>query len=47
MAVQARAATSGLKLLSPEAVAKYQRDGFYFPIRVMSESDARALRSRL
>jgi non-haem Fe2+, alpha-ketoglutarate-dependent halogenase len=47
MAVQARTATSGLKSLTPEAVAKYERDGFYYPIRVMSEADARALRKHL
>src|SRR5512134_3400942 len=47
MAVQARAGTSGLKLLTPEVVAKYRHDGYCFPIRVLSEAEARALRSRL
>ena len=28
------------KLLSPSAIAQFERDGFYFPIRVMSADDA-------
>lgn len=35
------------KILSNEAVAAYQRDGYYFPVRVMAETDARDLRRRL
>ena len=35
------------KVLSPEAVTQFERDGFYFPVRVMSESDAHAYRDRL
>ena len=33
--------------LSPEAVAQYRRDGFYFPIRVFSPEEARGYRARL
>ena len=33
--------------LSPDAVARYRRDGFYFPIRVFSPAEARAYRGRL
>src|SRR5262249_29166411 len=33
--------------LSPEAVARYTRDGFHFPVRVMSAAEARVLRARL
>lgn len=32
------------KILSPEAVEQYNRDGYYFPIRVMSPEDARSYR---
>lgn len=35
------------KVLSPEAVEQYHRDGFYFPVRVMSEEDARRYRRSL
>lgn len=35
------------KLLSQAAVEQYRRDGFYFPVRVMSAEDARAYRRRL
>ena len=35
------------KILSNEAVAAYQRDGYYFPVRVMADTDARDLRRRL
>ncbi len=35
------------KLLSPEAVAQYERDGFYFPVRVFSAEEALSYRSRL
>jgi ectoine hydroxylase-related dioxygenase (phytanoyl-CoA dioxygenase family) len=35
------------KILPNEAVAAYQRDGYYFPLRVMTEDDARGLRRRL
>ncbi|HEX7213065.1 MAG TPA: phytanoyl-CoA dioxygenase family protein [Methylomirabilota bacterium] len=33
--------------LSPDAVARYRREGFYFPIRVFSPEEARAYRRRL
>jgi hypothetical protein len=33
--------------LSPDAVARYHRDGFYFPIRVLSPDEALAYRRRL
>lgn len=35
------------KVLSNEVVEAYQRDGYYFPIRVMSEEAATAYRKRL
>jgi len=35
------------KLLSKAAVAQYQRDGFCFPVRAMSVSEARSYRDRL
>jgi chlorinating enzyme len=35
------------KRLSAEAVAQYRRDGFYFPVRVMSADEARGYRDRL
>src|SRR5579864_2057966 len=35
------------KSLSPAAVAQYRRDGFYFPLRVMSAAEARGYRDRL
>jgi ectoine hydroxylase-related dioxygenase (phytanoyl-CoA dioxygenase family) len=35
------------KMLTDEAVAFYQREGYYFPLRVMAETEARALRRRL
>ena len=35
------------KILSDEAVRAYHRDGYYAPVRVMSEADAAALRGRL
>ncbi len=35
------------KLLSEEAVARYRRDGYYFPIDVLSASEVRELRNRL
>ena len=31
--------------LSAEAVARYERDGFYFPLRVIPAAEARAIRS--
>jgi ectoine hydroxylase-related dioxygenase (phytanoyl-CoA dioxygenase family) len=34
-------------LLSPDAVAAYRRDGFYFPVRAMSADDAADYRRRL
>jgi non-heme Fe2+,alpha-ketoglutarate-dependent halogenase len=36
-----------MSTLSPEAVARYRRDGFYFPIRVLSAAEAGAYRARL
>jgi len=41
------AAGQHTKLLPPEAVERYRRDGFHFPIRVMSAADATALRRKL
>ena len=35
------------KLLSEDAVAKYRRDGYYFPIDVLSAAETRELRDRL
>lgn len=35
------------KLLSEHEIARYRRDGFYFPVRVMSAEDARGFRRRL
>jgi ectoine hydroxylase-related dioxygenase (phytanoyl-CoA dioxygenase family) len=35
------------KLLTEEAVARYRRDGYHFPIEVLSEAETRALRDRL
>lgn len=35
------------KLLSSAAVEQFRRDGFYFPVRVMSVAEARAYRDRL
>ena len=35
------------KLLSEEAIAKYKRDGYYFPVDVLSEGETRELRARL
>jgi non-heme Fe2+,alpha-ketoglutarate-dependent halogenase len=36
-----------MKTLSEAAVAKYKRDGFYFPVPVMSAADARGYRDKL
>ena len=36
-----------MKTLSAEAVAQFRRDGFYFPIRVLSPEEAAAYRARL
>lgn len=36
-----------MKSLSPEAVAKYKRDGYYFPVPVMSAAEVRGYRDRL
>jgi len=47
MAVSAAARESACKMLSPEAVAQYRRDGFYFPVRVMREDEAQAVRRKL
>jgi ectoine hydroxylase-related dioxygenase (phytanoyl-CoA dioxygenase family) len=35
------------KLLSSAAVEQFRRDGFYFPVRVMSAAEARSYRDRL
>lgn len=35
------------KLLTPEAVDQFRRDGFYFPVRVMSAEEALGYRRRL
>jgi non-haem Fe2+, alpha-ketoglutarate-dependent halogenase len=35
------------KLLTEDAVARYRRDGYYFPIDVLSEAETRSLRDRL
>jgi non-heme Fe2+,alpha-ketoglutarate-dependent halogenase len=35
------------KLLTQEQIGRYHQDGCIFPVRVMSEADARALRERL
>jgi non-heme Fe2+,alpha-ketoglutarate-dependent halogenase len=35
------------KILSEEAVARYERDGFYFPVRVLGADDALSYRRRL
>ena len=35
------------KLLTEDAVAAYQRDGYYFPVDVLSEAETRALRDQL
>ena len=35
------------KRLSTEAVAQYRRDGFHFPVRVLSPAEARSYRDRL
>jgi hypothetical protein len=36
-----------MNALSPEAVARYRRDGFYFPVRVLSPAEAAGYRARL
>ena len=36
-----------MNALSAEALAQYRRDGFYFPIRVLSPDEARGYRARL
>lgn len=35
------------KVLTPAEVAQYHRDGFFFPIRILSEADAAACEQRL
>ena len=35
------------KLLTEDAVARYRRDGYHFPIDVLSEAETRALRAKL
>jgi len=36
-----------MKALSPDALARYRTDGFYFPIRVLSTEEALGYRARL
>ena len=36
-----------MKTLDAEAVARFRRDGFYFPIRVLSPEEAAGYRARL
>jgi non-haem Fe2+, alpha-ketoglutarate-dependent halogenase len=47
MAVAAQKREAPCKLLTPEAVAQYRREGFYFPVRVMPEAEAVAVRRQL
>jgi len=35
------------RILTPEEAAKYHEDGYHFPVRVMSEEEARAYRAKL
>jgi len=35
------------KILSPEAVQQFERDGYYFPVRVMPAAEAREYRRRM
>lgn len=35
------------KALAPSAIEQYERDGYYFPVRVLSEADARESRDRV
>ena len=35
------------RILTKDALAQYRRDGFYFPVRVMSTAEAREYRARL
>ena len=35
------------KRLSPEAVARYHRDGYHFPVPVLSRDEARGCRDKL
>ena len=44
---QLTSTTRPLKRLDVAAVEAYQRDGYYFPVRVMSESDAAEYRRKL
>jgi len=32
------------KLLSPDAIAQYERDGYYFPVSVISADEAKSAR---
>jgi len=45
--VQVRNSSQALKRLSAAEVEAYQRDGFYFPVRVMPESEAATYRGKL
>lgn len=35
------------KLLAPAAIEQFRRDGFYFPVRIMTPAEARGYRDRL
>ena len=45
--VQVENPTRTLKRLTEEQIEKYSRDGFYFPLRAMPESEAAAYRKKL
>lgn len=45
--VQARNSSQSLKRLSRKEVEQYQKDGFYFPLRAMPESEAGEYRKKL
>ena len=47
MTALAGSVSSRPRILSPEAVDGYRRDGFHFPVRVLSEGEAREYRRRL
>ena len=47
MPAASAAPQTSTKLLSPEQVEQYRRDGYVFPISVMPEAEARAIRRKL
>ena len=47
MPAASAARQTSTKLLSPEQVEQYRRDGYVFPISVMPETEARAIRAKL